>query len=157
MPARRDVQLVGRRPHRADTGWLPRPTGHHGTVKGGLRIDEPSGERWDLALNLIESGEDFVMLGDGLQVRRHVGWPDADGRIHVGVLDDGDHPSERSEAQRRVDQAREQVTQLALADERLRSVLDRHGVVWEYAADDGSATWLIAAISESGSLIWPDL
>jgi hypothetical protein len=126
-------------------------------VKGGLRIDQPSGERWDLALDLIESGDEFVMLGDGLQIHRHVGSPNADGRIHIGVLDDADHLAKRHEAQRRVDQARERVTQLALADERLRSVLERHGVVWEYAGDDGSATWLIAAISEDGVLIWPDL
>ena len=128
-----------------------------GRVKGGLRIDQPSGERWDLALDLIESGDEFVMLGDGLQIHRHVGWPDADGRIHIGVLADADHLAEKHEAQRRVDQARERVTQLTLADERLRSVLERHDVVWEYAGDDGSATWLIAAISEDGMLIWPDL
>jgi len=128
-----------------------------GGVKGGLRIDQPSGERWDLALDLIESGDEFVVLGDGLQIYRHVGSPDADGRIHIGVLDDAHHLAESHEAQRRVDQARERVTKLALADQRLRSVLERHGVVWEYAGDDGSATWLIAAISEDGVLIWPDL
>jgi len=44
-------------------------------VKGGLSVDEPVGERWDLALELIERGERFVVLGDRVQLVRHVGWP----------------------------------------------------------------------------------
>jgi hypothetical protein len=55
-------------------------------MRGGLRVEEASGDRWHLALDLIENGTESVVVGDDLEIRRHVGWPGADGRIHLGVL-----------------------------------------------------------------------
>ena len=122
-------------------------------MKGGLRITEPTGERWDLALDLIADGADSVVIGDHLQMQRHVGWPGADGCIHIAVLtNDLDAPRELSQA--RVDEARGQVIRLLEADARLRSIVETHGVVWELAGDDGSATWRIAHIAMDGTIDW---
>lgn len=47
---------------------------HDALVKGGLlSVDEPSGERRDLALNLLEEGREHVVLGK-VQLARHHGW-----------------------------------------------------------------------------------
>ena len=76
-------------------------------MKGGLTVDEPVGGRWQLALDLLELGEDFVML-HRVQMQRHVGWPGADGRIHVAVLTTETQP-DLDLAQREVGAAREQM------------------------------------------------
>ena len=34
-----------------------------GRMKGALTVDEPQGEHWDLALDLLSHGPDLVALG----------------------------------------------------------------------------------------------
>ncbi len=108
-------------------------------MKGGLRVDEPWGDRWHLALELIEDGREAVYLGDTLQVQRHVGWPRADGHIHIAVLDSAPGAHSRQVAQSQVDEARGRVSDLANDDPSFGRVLDKYGTVWEYCGDDGSA------------------
>jgi hypothetical protein len=122
------------------------------SMKGGLAVDDPSGERWDLALELLDEGRDFVLLGH-VQLARHHGWPGADNKVHVAVLTTDPSPS-HAVAQREVDEARERVRELLDHDQRLRLIMETYGVVWEYAGDDGSATSLISSIGDDGSLLW---
>jgi len=62
----------------------------------------------------------------------------------------------RTVAQQQVDEAREWVDDLTQRDSRLNALVERHGLVWEYVGDDGSATWLIARVGEDGVLEWPE-
>ncbi|MGI8810782.1 MAG: hypothetical protein ACR2KK_23655 [Acidimicrobiales bacterium] len=125
-------------------------------MKGGLRIEDPSGERWELALDLIHAGHESVMLGDRIEVRRYIGWPGADGLIHIAVLVPANQVESRDLTKQEVALAREQVSRLAGRDHRFAALLDEHGVKWEVVGDDGSATWKIADVSEDGTLFWPD-
>jgi hypothetical protein len=128
-------------------------------MKGGLTVDHPSGERWNLALDLISDGRENVLLGSDLVIRRDVGWPGADGQIHIGVLasDLPQSAADRAIAQRRVNEARAQVAGLLDEDQRFSTLIDTCGVVWEYLGDDGSAAWIIGTISEDGQIVWSDL
>lgn len=126
-------------------------------VKGGLSVDEPVGERWDLALELIERGERFVVLGDRVQLVRHVGWPGADGLVHIAVLAGQGRAPPHAIAQGQVDAARGLISALASEERRFQLLLDQFGATWEYVGDDGTASWLIAKIASDGSLIWPDV
>ncbi len=121
--------------------------------KAGLSLNEPVGKRWELALDLIERGESFVVIG-GVQIARHVGWPGADGLIHIAVLAGSDQTPPRQVAQGQVDACRAFISQLASEDPRLQLLLERFGAAWEYVGDDGSASWLIAGVADDGSLIW---
>ena len=88
-------------------------------------------------LDLLENGRETVLLGN-VQLARHHGWPGADEKLHIAVLAPGASPS-RETAQRQVDEARARIGGVMEGDDRLRSIIERHGVVWEYAGDDGSA------------------
>lgn len=123
-------------------------------MKGDLVIDEPSGDRWQLALDLIENGEAAVSLAGDTQIRRSAGWPGADGHIYVGVVVDGDTVSKQA-AQSRVDEARRRVDDLAKADPRFAALVRTHGVIWELVADYGSGSVQLAGISETGKIHWP--
>jgi hypothetical protein len=72
-------------------------------VKGTLTVDEPQGQRWDLALDLLREGPDLIALGQGLLLSRDTSGPASDGHIHIGVIA---HAS-RERAQSEVDTARE--------------------------------------------------
>ena len=125
-------------------------------MRSGFGIEDPVGERWELALALIEDGRESVMLGDRIELRRWVGWPEADGVINIAVLVGFGQGLSRDALIREVTLAREQVSWLVSSDPRFASLLDVHGVLWEVAGDDGSATWKIADVSEEGTLLWPD-
>lgn len=123
-------------------------------MKGGLAIDEPSGPRWALALNLLAEGREFVIVGT-MQLARQSGWSGADGMVHAAVLTT-DPSMPRVVAQQQVDAARKWLGDVIQRDARLAAIVDQFGVVWELAADDGSATWLIATADECGVLQWPE-
>ena len=121
-------------------------------MKGALTVDGPQGERWDLALDLLSNGPDLVALGSGLLLNRDTSGPSSDGHIHIGVVANG--PKEQ--AQSEVDSARQAVGSLAIEDERFGTLLRQFGVTWEYVADGGSAVFMLARVSEDGTLIWPE-
>ena len=112
-PRRRD----GVRPF-GTSGAAPR-SGIMGRMKGALAVDEPQGERWGLALDLLSQGPELVALGSGLLLNRDTSGPAADGHIHIGVVANG--PKEQ--AQSEVDAARQLVSSLANEDERFGTLL----------------------------------
>lgn len=123
-----------------------------GRMKGALTVDEPQGERWDLALDLLSNGPDLVALGSGLLLNRDTSGPASDGRIHIGVVANG--PKEQVQSE--VDAARQFVHGLANQDERFGALLRRFGVTWEYVGDGGSAVFTLARVGEDGAVIWPE-
>lgn len=128
---------------------IPR-SGIIGGVKGGLTVEEPEGPRWDLALDLIENGTEFVILRRGLVVSR-----EASGPVHLAVvIASGNDPIVREGAQATIDASREIVDQVAGKDERFSSMLARFGSLWEVVTDDGSGTIQLATTGDDGNLIW---
>jgi hypothetical protein len=121
-------------------------------MKSALSVDNPEGERWDLALDLLSSGSDLVAIGSRLLLNRDTAGPASDGHIHIGVLAN----TPREHAQSEVDAAREFVDRLANEDERFGSLLQHFGVRWEYLEDGETLTVALANIGEDGALIWPD-
>ena len=111
-------------------------------VKGGLSVDEPVGERWDLALELIERGERFVVLGDRVQLVRHVGWPGADGLVHIAVLAGQGRAPPHAIAQGQVDAARGLISALASEDRRFQLLLDPVSYTHLIAADQACQSLL---------------
>ena len=106
-------------------------------MKGGPHIDAPSRSRWQLALELIADGREAVYLGETIEVRRHFGWPGADGHVHIAVLDPAPGLNSREVVQALVDDARATVKELAGNDLRFAHLVNAHGTVWEYCGDDG--------------------
>jgi len=121
-------------------------------VKGTLTVDEPQGQRWDLALDLLREGPDLIALGQGLLLSRDTSGPASDGHIHIGVIA---HAS-RERAQSEVDTAREFVQGLTETDKRFGASLRPFGITWEYVGDGGTVTITLARIDEDGTLIWRD-
>ena len=123
-------------------------------MKGDLWIGEPSGQRWDLALDLIERGESAVLIAGRVQISRHVNGPKADGLVHIAVLAGQDTAPSPAVAQDQVDTVRAYISELASEDRRFQELVERFGVIWEYVGDDGSASWVLAKVAEDGSLVW---
>lgn len=124
------------------------------SVKGDLCIEGPCGERWDLALDLIEGGENAVPIADRVQLSRWTNGPRADGLVHIAILAGQDSAPAAAVARQQVDAARAYVVELASEDGRLHELLERFGVTWEYVADDGTASWVLAEVTADGSLVW---
>ncbi len=124
-------------------------------MKGALMVDEPRGQRWDLALDLLSNGPALVALGPGLLLFRDTAGPASDGHIHIEVLS-ASSSSSREAAQGRVDQLRTTVAQIAAEDLRFAFLIDRCGVVWEYVEDLDTSRVRLAEIDPDGVLLWPD-
>src|SRR5215203_1730776 len=103
-------------------------------MRGALSVDEPSGERWDLAVDLLSRGEGIVSLGR-LLLYRDASGPHADGRLHVEVC------STRGPAHQSRQLADSEVASAVialdavLADDRVAGLVDKHGLVREYVRD----------------------
>ena len=113
-------------------------------ILSGVEIFEPSGERWELALDLLRSGEDEVTC-ESVGLRRNTSGPRATGHIDVSIL--SRHPAEVGVATERqqseVEAGRRVVHRLTTGDQRLQSLLDEFGVTWAYVADYGNGRVLI--------------
>lgn len=121
-------------------------------MKGDLRIDDPAGERWDLALDVIERGENAVLIADRVQLSRWAAGPRADGMVHIAVLAGKDTAPPAAVAREQVAASRAYIESLLSKDGRFQELLERFGVAWEYVADDGIASWMLARITADGSL-----
>jgi hypothetical protein len=123
------------------------------TVRGGLVVDEPNGDRWDLALELLDTGEDFVRLGS-LRLYRAANGPWADRRLHVDICSRY-HRSQLTEQRARADIERGlRLLEQILADERFMQLVTDHGLVREYVDDYGIGTVRLAVIAPDGSPSW---
>jgi hypothetical protein len=119
-----------------------------------MSMDEPTGQRWDVALDLIERGEAGVALGEGIRVRRQFGWPGADGKVHIAVVTDKARGRSNGAAQAHVNGAKERMGRLIASDVRFAELCRKYGVVWECLGEGGMATVMNAPISTDGMVIW---
>ena len=107
-----------------------------------VEIAEPAGERWELALDLIRSGESEVIC-EAVSLWRDTSGPPATGRIMISIL--SRHAVEIADELQvnEVEAGRRVVERLITADDRLQSLFDEFGVTWAYVADYGSGRVLI--------------
>jgi len=123
--------------------------------RGAFKVTEIPGQRWDLALELLhDGGHMFVLPGDvpvGLQ--RYVGWPKADGHVHVSIFT-GIEPNAASVeiAQSDVALGVAAVRAAQAADARLSRIFDEYGVIFEYVYDYGHGAVRIGDVDEAGAV-----
>jgi hypothetical protein len=117
-----------------------------------LVVDEPIGPRWDLALALIASGEDSVMLRS-VELRRGTAGPLADGVISVIVRSATSRPTAGA-ARAEIELAKANLASATAADPRFQDLLDQYGSRWELVDDYGNGTVLLAHVDDDGNLAW---
>ena len=123
------------------------------TMRGGLVVDEPHGEQWDLALEVLDTGEELVRLGS-LRLYRAASGPWADGRVHVDICS-GYHRSQLTEHRARADIDRGlRLLDEVLADERFMHLVTDHGLVRAYVDDYGTGAVRLALVAPDGSPSW---
>jgi hypothetical protein len=117
----------------------------------GLVVDAPTGQRWELALALIDSGEAAVKVGE-VVISRNVAGPTADGVLCIAVT--VNESADEQVGQSALVHGREQLAEIRSADPRFAQLLDRYEQRWEVVADDGMGTVLLGAASRDGDLDW---
>jgi hypothetical protein len=117
----------------------------------GISVDKPNGQRWELALTLIGSGEGAVRLGD-VEIWRDTAGPNADGvvRMTVPVAESADPAVARAALLR----GRQVTDEAASADPRFARLLDQYGCRWEIVSDYGMGAILLGEADCDGDLIW---
>lgn len=126
-----------------------------------LNIDAPSGPRWELALELLERGDEAVGFGN-LVLRTDPATPKAGRRLHIEFACPVD-PALSMEARREqlhalgnrdLDAARRLVTSVCEQDGRFAALVADSGLVYEFVHDYGMGTLLVATARRSGPLDW---
>jgi hypothetical protein len=121
-------------------------------MRGAFSVDDTRGERWDLAVEMLERGEGFVSI-EPLLLYRSASGPRADGQLHAEVVSRfQDKPSgERAAAEVASGM---HTLDLVLTDERVARLVARHGLLREYVTDYQTGRISYATIAPDGALTW---
>jgi hypothetical protein len=120
-------------------------------VKDALKVDEPVGERWDLALAVLHDGRGAVRIGP-LELRRDVGGPKATEELLISIV--------TSHQTRSLERANEEVQNgLAVLEQlrqnhRFNELLGAFGHRCDCVADFDNALVVLAEIAPSGEVRW---
>lgn len=120
-----------------------------------ITISEIPSGRWDLALGRLQAGGPMVVLDcePPVGIQRWVGWPGADGHVHVSIFTTQDPDSLTAEiAARDVASGLEYLRMALVADPRLGIVFDEYGVVRRYVYDYGQGAVAVGEVLEDGSV-----
>jgi hypothetical protein len=117
----------------------------------GLTVDVPEGRRWELALELLESGEASVRVG-GVEMHRHTNGPTADWAIHLAVR--VPELADKAVGRQALDAARVATDELTRTDARFAALLDRFGYRFDIVHDYGMGTALLGEAIGRGDLVW---
>lgn len=121
-----------------------------------FEVDEIPSRRWEAALDLIRDGGPLVVVrGEiALGFQRYIGWPKADGLIHVSAFTSS-APSELTDETKARDgeAASRLLSAVVAADPRLAEALDAYGTRFEYVYDYGNGAVRIGTIGEDGSIV----
>ena len=120
----------------------------------GLHVDQATGDRWELALDLLNSGEAAVSLA-GVVISRDTQGPRATGRIAI-LLRSSTSPEflTSTGAERDVMAALHVVNTAAAQDPRFGSLLAERGFDIEYVHADAMGDVRLANVSRDGGLTW---
>lgn len=122
-------------------------------MRGTFSVDEPQGDRWDLAVELLRRGEQMVSIGPLLLYRDAAG-PQADGMLHCEIctawrrqnLTIGVAEAEIESGLCQLD--------LVLADERVAALADRYGLACDYVEDYEISRSPLATVARDGGVTW---
>lgn len=121
-----------------------------------FEVNEIPSPRWDLALDLIRDGGPQVLVRReiALGFQRHVGWPSADGLIHVSAFTEAAPSELTDEAKGRDGEAASALLRdVVAADRRLAEAFDACGMRFEYVYDYGNGAVRIGTISDGGVIV----
>ena len=123
--------------------------------KGEFIIDEITSDRWELALALLRDGGPLVVVRREVPLgfQRYVGWPNADGLIHISAFTHSARSELTDDAVRRDGVAAVGLLRdLVAADPRLGQMFDTYGKCVEYVYDYGNGAVPIGVIGDDGSI-----
>lgn len=123
--------------------------------KDEFTVDEIPSDRWELALALLRDGGPLVIVRRELPLglQRHVGWPNADGMIHVSAFTRSAPSELTDDSVRRHGMAAVALLQdVAAADPRVAQMFDTYGKRLEYVYDYGNGAVCIGDIGDDGSI-----
>lgn len=126
-----------------------------------LAIDRLEGSRWELALELLATGEASVNLR-GLVLRVDPATPKSRRRMHIefacpvdpSQVGKSQHERLESLAQRDLDMARQTIDAVCHADKRFGNLVAESGLVYECVHRYGMGALLVATAGRSGDLSW---
>ena len=125
------------------------------TVRDAFVVDEIPSERWEMALDLIGSGGPLVLVEREISLgfQRHIGWPTADGRVHVSAYTAAS-PSQLTEAAVEQDgrMAAQLLADVVERDAQLSRLLNALGFDFDYVYDYGNGAVKIGSISSDGHI-----
>lgn len=126
-----------------------------------FQVSEPTGARWEAALDLLEAGEASIGLRE-LTLNCDPATDRADRRLHIEfpcpfeplsgrgpARDQLAQPAERS-----LREARELIESVREASPRFAALLASASVLYEYVHDYGMGTLLVATARPTGPLTW---
>jgi hypothetical protein len=121
-----------------------------------FEVDEIPSPRWEAALDLIRDGGPLVVVRRkiALGFQRYIGWPKADGLIHVSAFTSSapSEPTDETKA-RDGEAASRLLSAVVAADPRLAEALDAFGTRFEYGYDYGNGAVRIGTIGEDGLIV----
>lgn len=122
-------------------------------MRGAFGVDQPTGERWTLAVEVLARGESAVAIGN-LNLYRTVAGPAADGRLRVEIRATSNPPSlTRARAEQDVANGVAQLDEL-LSTAAFAAVATEHGVTIEYVSDYETGRIALARIASDRSIDW---
>lgn len=122
-------------------------------MKDALVVDEPRGDRWDLAVDLLTRGEEFISLGT-LLLYRPTNGPVPDHRVHVEIRASS-NPERLTGARCAADVERGLAyLDEILRDERFAQLTALHDVVCEYVYDYETGRVVLATVDRDGGISW---
>jgi hypothetical protein len=110
-----------------------------------FQVDEPKGQRWAAALELLKDGTPVVIKGIAMQ-------PGED-EFHVSVVSRWQKPNEHA-AREQIDRARSLLDDLLSSDSRFTAVLGGRPLKIELVDDYGMGATTICSVDDDGTLRW---
>jgi len=121
-------------------------------MRGTFSVDETRGERWDLAVEILDRGDGIVSI-EPLLLYRDANGPHSDGQVHAEVVSRFQHEPSSDRAEAEVASGM-RTLDLVLADERVARLVARHGLRRDYVSDYETGRVTYATISDDGTLTW---
>jgi hypothetical protein len=118
-------------------------------MKDVLVVEEPRGDRWDLAVDLLTSGDGFISFGNSLLYRSTAG-PAPDHRVRASL-----NPEQLTAARcaADVEMGRARLDEIR-RDERFAELSSLHGVTCDYVYDYETGRVALATVDHDGVISW---
>jgi hypothetical protein len=122
-------------------------------ARGAFSIDQPDGERWDLALAILAGGEGLVSIG-ALTLARDASGPRATGQLCVEIRARNTQGSINDAGAIAEIESGLALFDALLQDVRFAALVDEHGVTYEYVDDYETGRVRLATVAADRSVEW---